>query len=187
MIYPAGQVHCPIRYEIQVDRDSNFSSQALQSFSVDQQPKGVTAVQIDADHALTDKKVWHWRVRAIDATGQAGPWAHSRFRVDTTSDDAFAALVRAEVKAVAASSGADPENLVDYSDQGLSTQWRAAPPGAPVQWVNFDLGAQRTVSRIWMLAQFGAPDGWPVDYNQAEPVLKNFLQLALERVVKQTP
>ncbi len=155
----------PIRYEIQLDRDPTFSSPALKSFFADQQPEGVTDVQVDAANALDDKQVWRWRVRATDSTGSAGPWAYSRFRVDTSSDDGFVSLVRAEIKAVSAASGANPENLVDYSDQGLNTQWRAAPPGPAVQWVNFDLGRQTNVSRIWMLAQFGDPDGWPVDFH----------------------
>lgn len=150
-------------YEIQAARDKDFTID-LAAFSLQENPEGVTALSIPTDKALADKTRWYWRVRAVDETGAQGPWATSRFFVDVASDKAFMGLTRAVPISVKVSSGSDPKNLTDYSDQGLATQWRATPPGSDTAWVELDLGAARTISRIWMLADSGQKDGWPVAF-----------------------
>lgn len=124
-------------YEIQVARDKDFTID-LAAFSVQENPEGVTALSIPTDKALADKTRWYWRVRAVDETGAQGPWATSRFSVDVASDKAFMGLTRAVPVSVKVSSGSDPKNLTDYSDQGLATQWRATPPGSDTAWVDLE-------------------------------------------------
>jgi GMP synthase-like glutamine amidotransferase len=150
-------------YEIQVARDKEFKD-GLASYTLPENAEGVSALPIPAQKPLTNKTRWYWRVRAKDVTGTAGPWAESRFFVDTQSDKAFMHLTRALPVSVKVSSGSDPKNLIDYTDQGLSTQWRAAPPGSDTPWVELDLGEQRTISRCWMLADAGDKDGWPIAF-----------------------
>jgi len=150
-------------YEIQIARDADFITE-LAAFSLPENPEGVSALSIPAGKALTDKTRWYWRVRAVDETGEKGPWAVSRFSVDVASDKTFTHLTRVIPVSVKVSSGSDPKNLTDYSDQGLATQWRATPPGSDTAWVELDLGATQTISRIWMLADAGDKDGWPVAF-----------------------
>ncbi len=152
-------------YQVQLDTVETFDSKNLQKHSLGENPEGVTALQLSHEAPLLDEKRWWWRVRAVDAGGGAGPWAVSRFTVDTRSDDSFMNLVRALPESVTVSSGADPRNLVDYSDAGLATQWRATPPGNPAPWVELDLGEPQSISRIWMLADWNDPDGWPTDFH----------------------
>lgn len=150
-------------YEIQVARDKDFTA-GLATYTVPENPEGVSTVRIPADKALADKARWYWRVRAVDETGTRGPWAASRFSVDVASDKAFMNLTRAVPVSVKVSTGSDPNNLIDYTDQGLATQWRASPPGEDTAWVELDLGSQRVVSRIWMQADASDKDGWPVAF-----------------------
>lgn len=150
-------------YEIQIAGDKDFRT-GLAAYSLQEDKEGVSALPIPEDEPLTDKTRWYWRGRAKDEKGACGPWAASRCFVDTQSDKAFMNMTRAVPVSVKVSSGADPKNLVDYSDQGLATQWRAAPPGADTAWVELDLGAERVIGRIWMLADAGDKDGWPVSF-----------------------
>ncbi|EFL51208.1 glutamine amidotransferase class-I [Solidesulfovibrio fructosivorans JJ]] len=150
-------------YEIQLARDKAFAVGRL-DYTLPENPEGVSALAISEQKPLADGTRWYWRVRATDEKGAHGPWAVSRFSVDTASDKAFMDLTRAVPVSVKVSSGSDPKNLIDYTDQGLSTQWRAAPPGPDRAWVELDLGRRRTISRIWMLADSGSRDGWPVAF-----------------------
>lgn len=149
-------------YELELDTAKGFDSGELRRLSLPENPEGVSVLEIKKP--LQDKTLWWWRVRAVDETGAKGPWAVSRFHVDTVSDDSFMNLVRVQPASVKVSSGADPKNLVDYSDQGLATAWRATPPGNPAPWVQLDLGEAKRISRIWMLADWHDPDGWPTDF-----------------------
>ncbi|MFU2210272.1 glutamine amidotransferase-related protein [Solidesulfovibrio sp. C21] len=150
-------------YEIQLARDKAFAEDRL-DYTLPENPEGVSALAIPDQKPLADGTRWYWRVRATDEAGAHGPWAVSRFSVDTASDKAFMNLTRAVPVSVKVSSGSDPKNLLDYTDQGLSTQWRAAPPGPDTAWVELDLGRERSISRIWMLADSGNRDGWPVAF-----------------------
>lgn len=152
----------PRTYQLQISTSPDFSQPVF--FTVAEKSGGVSALPIPKEQALSDGRRYWWRVRAVDAKGNKGPWALSRFTVDTASDDAFMGLVRAAPLSVKVSSGADAKNLIDYSDQGLATQWRAAPPGNPRPWVELDLGEAKTISRIWMLASAASKDGWPVKF-----------------------
>lgn len=152
-------------YELQLDTAKSFDSNKVIKTDVTENPEGVTALQIAPDLALADNTRWWWRVRAVDSQGNQSPWAVSRFTVDTKSDDAFMGLVRIQPASVSISSGNTPHHLVDYTDEGLETQWWAAPPGNPTSWVQMDLGKVRTVSRIWMLADWNGSYGRPTDFH----------------------
>lgn len=159
-------------YTVQIDRVPGFDSENLIEYAnVPEQSKYVTS-KLDLSHklieekdALYDKTRYYWRACAIDETGNKSPWAKSRFYLDTSADDSFMHMVRIPVIDVEVSSGANSKNIVDLDDPGQVTFWQSTPPGDDCQWVKFDLGEVRTISRIWMLSNPESPDGW----------LKNFV------------
>ena len=151
-------------YELELDTGQGFDSPMLRRYKIEENAGKVSALPVPADAPLTDGARWWWRVRVVDGSGNAGPWAVSRFYVDTASDDAFMDLVRVPPVSVKVSSGSNPEHLTDYSDSGLTTQWRAAPPGEDTAWVELDLGQRRVISTLWMLADPQDRDGWPRDF-----------------------
>jgi len=158
-------------YTIQIDRVPQFDSEDLIEYTnVPEQNKYLTG-KLDHTHKLTeendalaDETRYYWRVRATDAAGEKSAWAKSRFYLDTESDDAFMGMVRAPVAAVEVSSGQNPKNIIDLDDPGQVTFWQSIPPGEEKQWVKFDLGKTRKISRIWMLSNPGTPDGWLKDF-----------------------
>jgi len=153
-------------YTIQIDKIPTFDSPALVEYrQVPETDQYITSKRVGEKHALADKTRYFWRVRAVDGKGSKGPWAQSRFYLDTTSDDAFMKLVRVPIQKVEVSSGGDLKNITDLTDPGQATFWRPCPPGGPNPWVKVDLGQPRKVSRIWMLSNRVTPDGW----------LKNFV------------
>ncbi len=153
-------------YVIQLDTTPTFDSKALVTYQkVPETDRHITSKMVDKKDALSDKTRYFWRVRAVDGQGAKGPWARSRFFLDTASDDAFMNLVRVPVRTVEVSSGGEVKNITDWSDPGQATYWTPCPPGNPNPWVKFDLGTSRKISRIWMLSNRSTPDGW----------LKNFV------------
>jgi GMP synthase-like glutamine amidotransferase len=153
-------------YIFQIDKVPTFDSDTLIEYGdIPEANKYITEKQIEENDALADKTRHYWRARAVDSTGKKGPWATTRFYLDTASDDSFMNLRRISVQEVEVSSGQNPKNIIDLDDPGQSTFWLSSPPGDPVQWVKFDLAKTTTVARIWMLSDRGGRDGW----------LKNFL------------
>ena len=108
---------------------------------------------------MKDGRLYYWRVRTITQFGKS-EWVISRFYVDTSSDKSFMNLVRAEVKNVEVSGGYSAKNIIDFDDPGLVSFWQSPPPGLDQQWVKFDLGRKRKISRVWMLSNPNDPDGW---------------------------
>lgn len=151
------------RYEIEIDKSPNFdSSDKIQYPVVAEETEYVTGKLVE--QGLEDKTEYYWRARAIDEAAKVSDWASSRFWVDTESDDHFMGLVRAEIAGVEVSSGDNQKNIIDYDDPGLETYWQSTPPGADTQWVKFDMGRVREVSRIWMLSNPDGPDNWLRDF-----------------------
>ncbi|MFC1576215.1 discoidin domain-containing protein [Candidatus Omnitrophota bacterium] len=154
-------------YEIELDRVPTFDSSYLIKYkNVPETNQHITDKKdfshklIEEKDALNNKTRYYWRVRAVDNMGNKGPWAKSRFFLDTKADDSFMNLVRVPVSKVEVSSGANPKNITDLDDPGQSTFWQSTPPGAETQWVKFDLGETRKISRVWMLSNPSGPDGW---------------------------
>ena len=159
-------------YDIQVDKAQSFDSEYLIEYtSIPEEnqyitdKRDITHKLVEEKNALDDKTRYYWRVRAVDGAGKKGPWARSRFYLDTRADDTFMHMVRIPVAEVEVSSGQNPKNIVDLDDPGQVTFWQSTPPGSDVQWIKFDLGKTQKVSRIWMLSNPSSPDGW----------LKNFV------------
>lgn len=145
-------------YTVQLDKVPAFDSASLVEYrGVPEIDQYIAGKRVEPGDALDDKSRYYWRVRAVDAKGIEGPWSWSRFLVDTESDDAFMNLVRIPIKAVDVSSGKNAKNIIDIDDPGQVTFWQSAPPGQRVQWVRFDLGGTRTLSRIWMLSHPSIP------------------------------
>ncbi|WP_320175337.1 glutamine amidotransferase-related protein [Maridesulfovibrio sp.] len=153
------------QFEIQLDRRNTFDSPDLYKYILKTGAGEVGALQIPKEKPLHDKSRWWWRVRAINVDGKASLWTISRFFVDSESDDHYSGLQRLTPVSVKTGSGSNPEYLTDYSDAGLISQWRAAPPGPHHEWVELDLGKPVPVSLIWMLSDFNNPDGWLSDFH----------------------
>ncbi|MGB2705932.1 MAG: discoidin domain-containing protein [Candidatus Omnitrophota bacterium] len=158
-------------YTIQIDTDHTFTGKNLITYkNVAEQNKYISGKReilhklIEKKDSLKSKTRYHWRVRAVDEAGNKGPWAKSRFFFDAEADDSFMNLVRIPVSQVEVSSGQNPKNITDLDDPGQITFWQSTPPGSATQWVKFDLGKTRKVSRIWMLSNPQSPDGWLKDF-----------------------
>jgi len=145
-------------YIFQIDTVPEFNSESLVEYKdIPETNKYITEKQIEKKDALSDKTRHYWRARAVDESGSMGPWAQTRFFLDTVSDDTFMNLIRIPVKEVTVSSGQNPKNITDLDDPGQSTFWLGSPSGDDrAQWVIFDLGKTQKVSRIWM---FSTPSG----------------------------
>lgn len=124
----------------------------------------VTAFRLPPGGELKDPARYYWRVRAVDAQGKSGPWAASRFYVDTASDDKFMNLVRVIPQSVKVSSGFNPANIYDLDDPGQESFWQSAPYDEGDQWIELDLGRTRLIGRIWMLSNIHRPNGWLKDF-----------------------
>ncbi|MBI4707838.1 MAG: discoidin domain-containing protein [Candidatus Omnitrophica bacterium] len=153
-------------YIIQLDTNENFSSQNLIQYKdIPETDFYTTQKLVEADNPLLDDVRYYWRVRAVDSVGNIGPWAKSRFFVDTSSDDAFMNMVRVPVKNVEVSGGSNLKNITDIDDPGQVSFWQSTPPGEPTQWVKFELEDEVTIARIWMLSNTdGSGDGWLKDF-----------------------
>ncbi|WP_304088324.1 discoidin domain-containing protein [Maridesulfovibrio ferrireducens] len=155
----------PKIYEVELDLSDSFNSLNLRKFNLPESNGLVSALQIKQNSPLVNKKHWMWRVRAVDANGHKGPWAVSKFYIDSESDDHYSGFQRVYPKSVKTSSGSNPEFLIDYSDAGLNSQWRASPPGPNSEWIELDLGESKEISKIWLLAEFENTDGWLTDFH----------------------
>jgi len=158
-------------YTIQLDTLSTFDSENFIEYTnvpeelwVSPEKHDVTQKLVELEAPLQDKTQYHWRVRAIDGAGKKSSWAKSRFYLDTEADDSFMQMTRIPVKRLKVSSGENPKNIVDYDDPGQVTFWQATPPGAEHEWVKFDFGEVREVTRIWMLTNPENADGWLKDF-----------------------
>ncbi len=159
-------------YTIEIDTKDTFDSPNFIEYkSVPEMNQYITG-KLDVSEklhergtkGLVDKTRYYWRVRAVDESGSEGPWAVSRFYMDTTADDSFMNMVRVPVVDVAVSSGFNKKNIIDLDDPGQSTFWQSTPPGSDAQWVSFDLGTTRNVARFWMLSNPDSSDGWITDF-----------------------
>ena len=148
-------------YTVQIDKVPTFDSDSLIAYqNIPEENQYVTSKLVEQKDALTDKARYYWRARATDSAGNDGPWAQSRFYLDTESNDSFMSLVRIPVQEVTVSSGSNSKNIVDLDDPGQVTFWQSTPPGEPIQWVKFDLGQEWEVARIWILSNPSGAEGW---------------------------
>lgn len=159
-------------YTIQIDTSEKFDSPNLIEYkNVPETNQHITGkldisekLHESGQKGLVNKTRYYWRVRAADESGTEGPWAVSRFFVDTAADDAFMNMVRVPVQDLEVSSGFNKKNIIDLDDPGQATFWQSTPPGSDTQWVSFDLGRTWTIARIWMLSNPNGSDGWLEDF-----------------------
>lgn len=155
----------PRTYAMELSPTADFSGPGLVRYEKVPEDQGrVTAFRVQPGHELRDGQRWYWRARAVDSAGNTGPWATTRFFVDTGSDDRFMGLVRAYPSRVTVSSGGNAANIYDLDDPGQSTFWQSAPFDENDQWVMLDFGRVVEVTRIWMLSNINGPDGWLKDF-----------------------
>ena len=110
---------------------------------------------------MDDNTRYYWRVKTIDANGTQSKFSpYSRFYLNTSSDKKFMDMSRVDVKNIKVSSGFNKKNICDLDDPGQASFWQSTPPGFFPQWVEFDLGDFKDISRIWMLSNPNSCDGW---------------------------
>ncbi len=155
----------PLTYTMQLSLSPRFpAGQVITYQGVPQGQGRVTRLRVRPGHELQDKSRYYWRVRAVDRSGAKGPWAATRFFVDTASDDHFMGLRRVWPKEITVSSGFNPRNIYDLDDPGQASFWQSAPFDERDQWVRLDLGRAREISRIWMLSSISGKNGWLKDF-----------------------
>jgi len=149
---PAGmQGKYTLTYHISAD--PAFSEDQTISYPGIEPDQHMSAKQVEKDDALDDG-TYYWRVRAVDADGNFGPWVRTRFHVDLKSSKSNSGYRRALVKEVSAAGGHDAQNIIDWSDAGQITYWNSEPraAGDEFSWVVLDMGKPTPVSRFWMLS-----------------------------------
>ena len=153
-------------YIFQIDTVPTFDSASLIEYkNIRETNEYITEKRVEEKHALQDKTTYYWRACAVDEKGNKGPWAKTRFFLDTASDDEFMNLIRIPVKKITVSGGQNPKNIIDLDDPGQDTFWMGPPSGELLQWIVFDLGKAQKVKRVWMLSNISGKNGW----------LKNFV------------
>lgn len=153
-------------YEYQISASPGFNKASTLVYrGIRETNSLITEMKIPDKDALPDG-TYAWRARAVDSRGKKGPWAVTRFHIDTKNTRTFSGLVRRPVKNVTVSSGQDPKNITDWNDQGLLTFWNSSPPGpaGATQWVVLDLGVPAKVSRFWMLSNPNSASGRLLDF-----------------------
>ena len=150
-------------YTIQLDTTDQFNSKDLIEYKdVPEENEFLASKQVEKP--LKDKTRYYWRAKAIDIQGNESHWSQSRFNLNTEYNKNFMNLVRLPVQSIEVSTGQDPKNIDDLNDPGQITYWQAAPPGPVPNWVKFDLGMAKDLSRIWMLSNINTDNGWLVDF-----------------------
>lgn len=167
-VFNAGGGSGPLTYIFQLDTTPEFNSPDLRTYSVPETPR-VTSLRIPEGAELNDLTRYFWRVKAVDSQGNESAWGTeaggivARFWVDTTSDKQAAGLIRTPIAQIISSGGCGESNLLDQGDQADQTYW-TGQPDLDEHLLELDLGEQRTIHRIWMLASPDELSGRPQDY-----------------------
>ena len=154
-----------LTYSIQIATDNTFSNIYVEYDNISAKSNYITSKLIeDNDKLPIDKQYYYWRVKAIDSLGNESDWASSRFYLDTTSDDSFMNLIRADVESVSVSAGANSKNIIDITDIGNTTHWEPPPPYKTTPSVVFKLTEITDISRVWMLSNPNGKEGWLTNF-----------------------
>ncbi|MBN2479094.1 MAG: discoidin domain-containing protein [Parachlamydiales bacterium] len=150
-------------YIMELDTSDKFNSPNLIKYeNIEEENEFLASKRVEKP--LLDKSRYFWRVKAKDSLGNESKWSVTRFYVDTTYNKKYQNLQRVQVKSIDVSLGFDKKNLIDYSDPGQVTFWQSTPPGPKKNWLNFDLGEEKIISRIWMLSNTDSDNGWLEDF-----------------------
>ena len=142
----------PVKYTLQVDTCEQFNSKNL--IEMDDISEGIYTTAVMLNKPLADQTRWYYRIKAVDAMGAESDWSTecggitSRFFVLSTEHSKFQ-YFRIPIEDVKASYGIGTENITDYDDKSIS-YWEGMP-GYKEHWVQFDLGEEMTVNRIFLL------------------------------------
>ncbi len=154
--------HYTLTFEISTD--PHFSpDKTIVYKGIPQQNRAISEKQVEPRHKLNDGR-YYWRARTVDHQGNFSHWVRTRFHVDVRNSGTFSGYLRAPVREVSVSTGEDPLNIIDWSDQGQITYWNNSPrtAGEPFSWVVLDMGRETPVTRFWMLStrQTTPAAGW---------------------------
>ncbi|MFK5854777.1 MAG: discoidin domain-containing protein [Bacteroidota bacterium] len=156
---------CNLTYTLQIATTSKFENIYAEYSNIAAKSSYITSKLIENDDKLPiDKQYYYWRVKAVDAKGNESIWSTSRFFLDTTSDDSFMNLIRAEVTSVKVSNGANSKNICDLTDIGNTTHWEPPPPYKSTPWVEYTFDKVTEISRIWMLSNPNGKEGWLTNF-----------------------
>jgi anthranilate/para-aminobenzoate synthase component II len=122
-----------------------------------------TSKQIEAGHELSDG-TYYWRAKTMDRNGNSSEWVQTRFYLDVEHSRTFSGYLRAPVEKITVLGGQEPENIIDWTDQGQVSYWNSEPPakGEKFSWVMLDMGKPTPLARFWMLStrQITPAPGW---------------------------
>jgi anthranilate/para-aminobenzoate synthase component II len=160
---PVGMTK-PYTLTFEISKDPQFPPDKTVVYrDIAPQTPRISEKQVEPRHELSDG-TYYWRAKTFDRQGHSSDWVTSRFHVDVKNSRTFAGFLRAPVLDVSASSGEDPKNIIDWSDQGQITYWNNAPcaAGEAFAWVVLDMGRKTPVTRFWMLStrQTTQAAGW---------------------------
>jgi len=172
----------PVKYTLQVDTCAKFNSENL--IEMRDIPEGIYTTAVTLDKYLIDRTQWFYRIMATDATGTQSDWSTecggvtNRFFV-STKENRVHEYLRLPILDVSTSCGCGKENIVDYDDKSVS-YWEGME-GLKEHWVEVDLGAEKTISRIFILSgsagwKAALPEnrGWN-DSQNLDGRLKNYI------------
>jgi anthranilate/para-aminobenzoate synthase component II len=160
---PVGMV-TPYTLTFEISSDPQFpKDKTILYKDIAQQNPHISEKQVEPQHELSDG-TYYWRAKTVDRQGNFSDWIKTLFHVDVKNSRTFSGFLRAPVHDVSVSSGEDPKNIIDWSDQGQITYWNNSPraAGEPFSWVVLDMGKKMPVTRFWMLStrQTTRTPGW---------------------------
>ncbi len=144
----------PYTVTFEISPDPAFpSDRTIHYEGIGQQNGYISEKQVETGDELKDGR-YYWRARTVDIEGHFSEWIRTRFAVDVANFRSFSGFLRAPVLHVSASSGENPENMIDWTDTGQITYWNNAPraAGESNSWVVLDMGKPTPVTRFWMLS-----------------------------------
>ncbi len=150
---PDGMLR-PYTLTFEISPDPEFPSDSTIRYEgIGQQSRYISEKQVETGDELKDG-TYYWRARTVDTEGHFSEWIQTRFIVDVAHSGSFSGFLRAPVLRVSASSGENPENMIDWTDTGQVTYWNNAPraAGESNSWVVLDMGKPTPVTRFWMLS-----------------------------------
>ena len=159
-----GRMLKPYTLTFEISPDPEFPpGKTIHYDGIEPQSRYISEKQMEPEDELKDG-TYYWRARTVNVDGHFSRWVQTRFAVDVANSRSFSGFLRAPVLHISVSSGEDPENIIDWNDQGQITYWNNAPraAGETYSWVILDMGQQTPVTRFWMLStrQTSPAPGW---------------------------
>lgn len=126
---PVGMV-TPYTLTFEISGDPQFpKDKTILYKDITQQNPHISEKQVEPRHELNDG-TYYWRAKTVGHQGNFSDWIKTRFHVDVKNSRTVSGFLRALVQDVSVSSGEDPKNIIDWSDQGQITYWNNSPRAA---------------------------------------------------------